>query len=160
MVKNDRKIGIGTNQPTRMLHINGDTRVNTLYINTNIDGALDDQGYKLFCDGKAVFEEVLVQLRQQWADYVFQSEYELMPLKELESFIQTHHHLPNIPEAKLLEEKDVEMSRIVALQMEKIEELTLYLIQLEQKIEELQKGNEAQLYKMNLLIGELGDYKR
>jgi len=72
-----------------------------------------------------------------WADYVFVNGYKLLPIKKLEEFIQKNGHLPNIPSAKQLEKYGVDVNQMLSLQMEKIEELTLYTIEQENKIIQL-----------------------
>jgi hypothetical protein len=97
-----------------------------------------------------------------WADYVFDSAYVLKPLHELDHFIQTNKHLPEIPSAKDIETNGLDLGEIVKQQQVKIEELTLYIIeqdkaksaqqtqlneqaallkQLQQQIQQLQKNN-------------------
>ncbi|MFY0592010.1 hypothetical protein [Roseivirga sp.] len=67
-------------------------------------------------------------------DYVFKSDYKLRSLSELESYIKTNSHLPNIPSAKEVETKGQNVGEMQLKLLEKIEELTLYLIELEKKV--------------------------
>ena len=104
-------------------------------------------GYKLRVKGKIISEEVKVQLQAQWPDYVFAENYDLKPLEQVEKFIQTHHHLPNIPAASELQNSGIELGEMQRRMMEKIEELTLYMIELKKEnetmkkqLEELKKG--------------------
>jgi cytoskeletal protein CcmA (bactofilin family) len=96
-------------------------------------------GYQLAVKGKVIAEEVVVQLRATWPDYVFAKNYNLKPLSEIEAYIKEHKHLQNIPSAKEIEKEGVTLGTIVTKQMEKIEELTLYLIEQQKQIEELKK---------------------
>jgi hypothetical protein len=64
-----------------------------------------------------------------WADYVFAEDYTLKPLEELSSFIKTNKHLPNIPTAKEVEINGIELGEMNAKLLEKVEELSLYIIQ-------------------------------
>jgi hypothetical protein len=73
-----------------------------------------------------------------WADYVFNSNYKLMPLKELSNFIELNNHLPNIPSANQVARDGLSLGDIQRLQMEKIEGLTLYIIEQDKKIDDLQ----------------------
>lgn len=100
-------------------------------------------GYKLAVNGKIITEEVVVQLRASWPDYVFSNNYNLKPLSEIEEYIKANNHLQNIPSAIEIEKNGVSIGNIVAKQMEKIEELTLYLIEQHKQIEELKKQMEA-----------------
>jgi hypothetical protein len=74
-------------------------------------------------------------------DYVFSSTYDLMPLTELRSYIQTNHHLPNIPSAEELSSQPVDLGELERLLLEKVEELTLYVLELEEQINTLKEEN-------------------
>ena len=101
-------------------------------------------GYKLYVEQGILTEKVKVALSSSlaWADYVFAKDYKLQPLAEVESFINTNKHLPNMPSATELAKEGLDLGKMQAKQMEKIEELTLYLIQMGKKIETLEKQNE------------------
>lgn len=71
-------------------------------------------------------------------DYVFFSGYDLMPLTELRSYVQTNHHLPNIPSAEELSSAPVDLGEMNRLLLEKVEELTLYVLELEDRINNLE----------------------
>jgi hypothetical protein len=94
-------------------------------------------GYKLAVDGKAICTELLVRLVPNWPDYVFNNQYKLRGLNEVEDFIKKNNHLPGIPSAKEVESNGVNVGEMQKLQMEKIEELTLYIIELKKEIEKL-----------------------
>ncbi|MBK6979683.1 MAG: hypothetical protein IPH28_23475 [Cytophagaceae bacterium] len=70
-----------------------------------------------------------------WADYVFEPSYRLMPLDQVEKFTITHKHLPNVPSALEMVEKGLDVSSTNKMLMEKIEELTLYVIQLNKELQ-------------------------
>ena len=106
-------------------------------------GEEDIANYKLFVKGGILTEELRLSLISNWPDYVFNDDYELMPLKELEKSIEKEGHLPNIPSAKEMEENGINVSELMKKQMEKLEELTLYIISQEKKIEEMQKEIEV-----------------
>ncbi|MFN5794542.1 MAG: hypothetical protein ACK455_07080 [Bacteroidota bacterium] len=74
-----------------------------------------------------------------WCDYVFDKKYKLKSLFEVEKFIEENKHLPGIPSVKEIENKEVDIFQIQKMQMEKIEELTLYIIQLKKEIDNLKK---------------------
>ena len=92
---------------------------------------------KLTVKGKIVAEEVIVKESQNWPDYVFAPNYALPSLDEVEEHINTHKHLPDIPSAAEVAEKGLSMSAMLTKQMQKIEELTLYLIDLKKENERL-----------------------
>ncbi len=94
-----------------------------------------------------------------WPDYVFDNEYELMSLKDLESFIKKNHHLPKIPNAGLIQSAGLDIGKIQQLQMEKIEELTLYTIALNEEIKNVKDENRALKIEMNLMKEELAEIK-
>jgi len=93
---------------------------------------------QLDVNGTIHAREVLVD-NDNWADFVFDKEYALPKLSEVNEFVQTNGHLPNIPSATDVKEKGVNVSEMQAKLLQKIEELTLYVIQQDQKIEKLQK---------------------
>lgn len=101
--------------------------------------------YKLFVKGGILTEELRVALVSTWADYVFHKDYDLKPLSEVEAFIAKNGHLPNVPSAKQIKEEGLELGGMSVIQQEKIEELTLYLIQQNKKMAELEAKLEALL---------------
>ncbi len=94
--------------------------------------------FRLAVDGKIVSQDLVVT--SSWADYVFAEDYDLMSLEELRTFIKTNHHLPNIPAAKTIEEEGLQVGDMQKRMMEKIEELTLYILELEKKVQGLEKA--------------------
>ena len=72
-----------------------------------------------------------------WSDFVFASDYKIMSLYELEKYIHSNKHLPNIPCEKQVVENGLDVSDMLALHMQKIEELTLYIIALQKEIDKL-----------------------
>jgi hypothetical protein len=78
-----------------------------------------------------------------WADYVFEENYRLMPLSEVENYIKTQKHLPNVPSEQELKVDGADVMEMNKILMEKVEELTLYLIQQNKNTEELKKQLEA-----------------
>lgn len=96
-------------------------------------------GFLLAVGGKAIMEEVVVQLKSNWPDYVFEPGYELNNIAELEQFIKTNKHLPGIPTAAEVEKDGVELGEMNAKLLEKVEELTLYIIELEKRIKQLEQ---------------------
>jgi hypothetical protein len=72
-----------------------------------------------------------------WADYVFEDNYKLMPLADVESFLKEHKHLPSVPSEKVMKEEGIDLAEMNVKMMEKIEELTLYLIQQNKELEKV-----------------------
>ena len=89
--------------------------------------------YKFAVNGSIRSKEVVVE--SGWADYVFDKGYRLLSLDEVEKFIQQNKHLPNIPSAKEIEEKGLSIGDTQKRMMEKIEELTLYILELKKEID-------------------------
>jgi hypothetical protein len=87
-----------------------------------------------YLDGTLRAKEVKVKANV-WADYVFEDGYKLMNLKDLESYIVKNKHLPNIPSAKEVSDEGISVGEMQRLHMEKIEELTLHLIEKDKQIE-------------------------
>jgi len=114
LLKPDSYLGIGTN--------------------SFVDGS---DVYRLSVKGKIRAEEIKVY--NTWADYVFEDDYVLKPLNEVEKYISENNRLENFPSAKEIEEKGLSLGEITKIQQEKIEELTLYLIQQNKEIENLKK---------------------
>ena len=84
-----------------------------------------------------------------WPDYVFKQDYKLISLNELESFIATNKHLPGIPSQIDIESKGkINLGETQALLLQKIEELTLYLIEIKKENEILKKDIEQLQEKM------------
>ena len=115
-LKDNGNIGIGTNNPQAKLAVNGEILAQSVRVNTS---------------------------SSYWPDYVFGDDYNLMSLKELEQYVNTHRHLPNVPSAEEMEKKgDVNLGTMNAILLEKIEELTRYVIDLQNQIDELKNGKE------------------
>jgi hypothetical protein len=91
-------------------------------------------------DGFLCAKEVRVQLSGSpcWPDFVFHKDYKLLPLKEVEQFITENQHLPNVPSSAEVEANGVELGEMNAILLQKVEELTLYIIQMEKRLSELE----------------------
>jgi len=99
--------------------------------------------HKLYVGGSIICEELVVKLQANWPDYVFTSNYKLMPLSQVKKYIAANNHLPDVPAACEIEENGVATGEMLNIQMKKIEELTLYLIQMEERIKEMELQNKA-----------------
>ncbi len=77
------------------------------------------------------------------ADYVFDEEYDLKPLDEVEAFVKSNKHLPGVPSASELKENGMNVSEMSNILLEKVEELTLHLIRLQKEVEQLREENNA-----------------
>lgn len=101
--------------------------------------------YRLSVKGKVRAEEIKVY--NTWADYVFEEDYKLRSLEEVETFIKENKHLPNVPSAQKITDNGLELGEMAKIQQEKIEELTLYLIEQNKEIEELKAQMKVLLEK-------------
>jgi hypothetical protein len=93
--------------------------------------------YKLAVAGSIRAYEVIVETG--WADFVFEDNYKLMPLEEVEKFVKKNKHLPDIPSEKEVKAKGLGLGEMQAKLLQKIEELTLYVIEQNKKLDGLQK---------------------
>jgi hypothetical protein len=118
-VKAGGNVGIGTNAPTTAL---------------TVVGTISSTGASV--NGKITCKEVEVTLTG-WPDYVFGKQYHLKPLSEVEKFIKDNGHLPGISSAKEIEQNGLSLGEMNKQLMQKVEELTLYVIQLQKEVDAL-----------------------
>lgn len=116
----------------------GQLSVNANNIPTQL-GEKNLSDYKLFVNGGVLAKEVLV--KTDWADYVFDSSYTLLPIKKVKEYIEINKHLPNVPSSKDIENNGLPLGEITKIQQEKIEELFLYIIEQDKEIKKLQLQN-------------------
>jgi hypothetical protein len=100
------------------------------------DGQTD---FMLSVAGDMRAESMEVSLESTWPDYVFDKDYSLKTLTEVEKFITKNKHLPNVPSASDVEDNGINLGEMDAILLQKIEELTLYVIEQQKRIEELEK---------------------
>lgn len=113
-------VGIGTETPSEALTVVG----NGLFEGT-------------------VYAQDLIVDPDTWADYVFEENYSLRPLNEVEQFIQTHKHLPEIPSEQEVMDNGVSVRDMQVKLLQKVEELTLYLIEQDKRIHALESAIES-----------------
>jgi hypothetical protein len=107
--------------------------------------SINPNNYKLAVNGKIGAKEVQVETNSAtWPDYVFNPSYKLLSLNEVESFIAQNHHLPEVPSAANIESHGHKLGEMDIILLKKLEEITLYLIQ-------LQKENEALKNRLSVL---------
>lgn len=94
------------------------------------------RGYKLAVNGYIRAKEVVVETG--WSDFVFAPSYKLMSLENVEKYIARNNHLPDVPSAEDISTNGLKVAEVQTIMMQKIEELTLYIIEQNKKLEELQ----------------------
>lgn len=117
--------------------------------NIGMGVATNPTGYRLAVAGKIIAEELKVQLQGQWPDYVFSKDYQLPTLAEVEKQIKEKGHLVNVPSACEVEANGFEVGDMARIQQQKIEELTLYIIELNKKLETQDKKIQSLEAKIN-----------
>lgn len=93
---------------------------------------------RLEVNGTIRCKEVLVEA-SPWPDYVFAKDYKLNGLRDIETYIKAHHHLPDMPSANDVEQNGVKLSELNVKLVQKVEELTLYIIELRKEVDELKR---------------------
>jgi hypothetical protein len=114
-----------------------------VHIGDELNGAIpwDDREYRLWVQGGVRTEKVKVDIASAngWADYVFEDDYELMPIDELEAYIKEHKHLPGVPSSEEVMREGIDVAEMNKILLEKIEELTLRVIELEKEANQQNK---------------------
>lgn len=92
--------------------------------------------------GGILTDSIRIGPSNSWADYIFEEDFQLQPLADLESFIKAYGHLPNIPSAQEVATNGIELRSMDTKLLEKIEELTLYILQQQKQIQLQQTAND------------------
>jgi hypothetical protein len=142
---------MGDHTATQNINLNGKKIVgssastNGLFVGTNgnvrIGAGSGNPGNALEVNGIVRSKEVLVEITG-WSDFVFEKDYKLMSLAEVEQFVKQHGHLPDVPSANEVEENGIGLGEMNALLLQKIEEMTLHLIEMEKRIQELESDKQ------------------
>ena len=101
-------------------------------------GTTSTFGYKLAVNGSIGAKEVNVEVTSAWPDYVFKPDYQLSTLEDVKKHIDEKGHLPNIPSAQEVDENGISLGEMNRLLLEKVEELTLYILNQEERIQKLE----------------------
>ena len=161
-------VGIGTAIPAHALDVNGAINATEIRLNgeifnptvwnqsgtdinytggvVSIGTAAVPAGYRLAVDGNIIAEEVQVLLSDIWPDYVFEEDYKLRSLEEVEHFVKANKHLPEVPSAREVAEGGQGLGKMNTILLRKVEELTLYLIE-QQKTIQAQETRIEELYR-------------
>ena len=130
--------------------------VANLDVSGNVAIGLENPSEKLEVNGTIRSKEVKVEATG-WPDYVFKEDYILPSLKETKSYIKENQHLPGIPSALEVNEEGISLGEMNVKLLEKIEELTLYVIDLKEENEALKQNQELMNTEMKKIIEKLKD---
>ena len=115
------------------------------YVGINTDNIAN--GYALSVNGSIIAEKVMIKYHTEWPDYVFESDYKLMSMHDLRTFVTQNKHLPEVPSATEIE-NGLDVGQLQGILLKKIEELTLYTLQLQEQVERQQAEIEELKSKM------------
>ncbi|WP_286925815.1 hypothetical protein [Flavobacterium sp. UBA4197] len=138
-IHDDGNVGLGTVAPKAKLEVVGNAIIGTVPV-----GKMPS-GYSLYVEKGILAEKVKVAVlsSSNWADHVFEKDYKLMPLEEVKNYIEENKHLPDIPSSQELVKNGLDLAEMQAKQMQKIEELTLYMLELKKQVDNLKQENES-----------------
>lgn len=180
----DVKVGIRTNDPQFALHVAGTAYTQKLLVgnsggSTNalingyvqnssddlfelgvkIGGGESENRFRIKNDGTVYAKEIRIRAVQEFPDYVFKENYYLMNLSDLKLYISQNGHLPNMPTSAEVEAKGIAMGDLTIKLVEKVEELTLYCIELNELNLELKEELHSQSEEIDLLKKEILEIK-
>jgi len=118
-------------------------------------GTTDTEGYKLAVNGDAIFTKIKVKSYTAWPDYVFEEHYQLPSLLELEQFVKVNKHLPGMPVAEEVKKDGIDVEDMNRKLLHKVEELTLYLIDLKKENDSLKQQSQNQINELLIRIEKL-----
>ena len=122
-VGSNGRVGIGTKNPDATLAVKGDIHTQEVRVDVDVPGP----------------------------DYVFENDYNLLPLSELEAYIKGNKHLPEVPSAKEMEANGINLKEMNLLLLKKVEELTLHVIQQNKKLQDMD-SIKKELYELKLKL--------
>jgi len=110
-------------------------RVKIGNVNTQVDG------YKLYVEEGILTEKVKVAVKnsEDWFDHVLKQDYKLIPIYQLEQYIKDNGHLPDMPTTEEVMSKGLDLGKMNGLLLKKVEELTLYMIEMKKELDETKK---------------------
>ncbi len=126
-------LGIGTPNPKEMLSVNGTILAKEVKVSTDAS---------------------------DWPDFVFEPDYNLKPLSEVENYILTNKHLPDIPSAAQMEEQGVNLAKMNKLLLQKVEELTLYQIEKDKEVKKIKEARRREHEERENLKEALSEEQR
>lgn len=134
------KVGIGMTNPAYPLDVKGVVNMRvainspSMKVNDRDFMGIGESGEFWVSNFKMKYQN-----ENQWSDKVFEKDYKVLTINELDSFIQKNKHLPNIPSAKEVVKNGIDNTEMTAKLLEKIEELSLYIISLEKRLSKVER---------------------
>lgn len=140
---------IGTTDATELILKSNNVEGVRIATNGNVGigtSQIANTGYKLYVEGNIRTRKVRVD-QDSWADYVFDKDYQLLPLAQVEQYVRENRHLPDVPSAAEVKKNGLDLGDNQAVLLKKIEELTLYIIEQDKKLKALQELVESSVPK-------------
>ena len=136
--------GVGSTTPSKgALNISS-----TGVVSIGVNKAIGDPAIKFAVNGKVLATSFKILDYGSWPDYVFDKSYSLRSINEVKQYVEANKHLPGMPSAKEVAEKGVDVGDVQAKLLQKVEEMTLYVIKQQELIETQQTRMEQQQVKM------------
>jgi hypothetical protein len=124
--------------PNGKLWVNGKVMIGNVPAITS--GSSLDNNYSLYVEKGIITERTTIALASDptnWSDYVFDKDYKLPKLTEVQSYISSYHHLPGVPSIDDVHCEGIDVAKMDATLLKKIEELTLYVLKQQNEIDAL-----------------------
>ncbi|GAB3891725.1 hypothetical protein [Spirosoma agri] len=160
-------VGIGTDSPQFPLDVRGtinlrnNGRIKFANLSNPVREGTTDQFLTVNEQGETVLAKYRLRIDKvsEWSDKVFETGYKLKSLPEVGQYIQINKHLPGVPSAAEVVENGIDPAKMNAKLLEKIEELTLYSIQLEKELQATKKQQQEEIDELKRMVRQLLDKK-
>ena len=139
--KDDKQLAI---QCPNQLDLNSTNITLNGKIGINTTNTLED--YALAVNGGMIATKVFIKEAKHWPDYVFSNDYPLLGLDDLKGYLEEHHHLPGMPSESQLDDEGYDLHQMQCLLMEKIEEMTRYILVLKEELDSLKEATKTNTF--------------